>query len=149
MARIDDALRWLAALSPAELRAEWQAVTSETAPDLPPSLVRRALAHRLQEKAYGGMPAAVQRVLDLLSKDPQMKPPEPEFRLKPGTRLLREWKGKLHSVQVMDDGLLFQERRYRSLSHIAREITGAQWSGPRFFGLKKPVNPPQRAGSNG
>ena len=149
MARIDDALRRLTALSPAGLRAEWQTVMTDAVPDLPPSLVRRALAHRLQEQAYGGMPAAVQRMLDLMSKDPDKKPPEPEIRLKPGTRLLREWNGKLHSVHVMSDGLLFEERRYRSLSHIAREITGAQWSGPRFFGLKKPVHPPRRAMSNG
>jgi len=64
---------------------------------------------------------------------------------KPGTRLLREWNGKLHAVLVDDDGFLFDDRRFASLSHIAREITGAHWSGPRFFGLKsrRPL-PPSR-----
>ena len=149
MARIDDALNRLATLSPVDLRAEWQGVMGEAAPDLPSSLLRRVLAHRLQEQTNGGLPASVQRLLDLLSQNPDVKLPEPEVRLKPGTRLLREWNGKLHSVQVTEDGLLFEERRYRSLSHVARVITGARWSGPRFFGLKKPVSSPQGAASHG
>ncbi len=149
MARIDDQLTRLAVMSPADLRHAWQAVFDEPAPDVPPSLLRRALAHRLQEQAQGGLPAAVQRMLDLLSRDPAASPLEPEIRLKPGTRLLREWNGKLHAVQVTQDGLLFEERRYASLSRIAREITGAHWSGPRFFGLKKPVPPTRRGTARG
>jgi hypothetical protein len=147
--RIDDHLVRLATLSPAALRDEWQMVFGEAAPDLPPSLLRRALAHREQEQAYGGLPAAVQRMLDMLSRDPSTKSFEPKIRLKPGTRLLREWNGKLHTVQVTSDGLLFEERRYTSLSHIARDITGAHWSGPRFFGLQKPVHPPRRGAAHG
>jgi hypothetical protein len=142
-------LTQLSTLSPADLRAEWQVIIGEVAPDLPPSLLRRALAHRLQEQAHGGLPAAVQRVLKLLIRHPSAKAPEPEIRLKPGTRLLRRWNGKLHVVQVTEDGLLYDERPYGSLSHVAREITGAHWSGPRFFGLKKPVHPPRRRASNG
>ena len=149
MARIDDQLSRLATMTPVDLRSEWQTVLNEGAPDLPASLLRRALAHRLQEQAQGGLPAAVQRMLALLSADPAAKPLEPEIRLKPGTRLLREWNGKLHAVQVTADGLMFEERRYASLSHIAREITGAHWSGPRFFGLKKPVYPPRRVSADG
>lgn len=118
-------------------------------PDLPPSLLRRVLAYRVQEQMHGGLPVAVQRMLDQMSRDPLAGPVEPEIKLKPGTRLLREWNGKLHSVQVVEDGLMFEERRYRSLSHIAREITGAQWSGPRFFGVKKPVHPPRRPAAHG
>ena len=149
MARIDDQLSRLATMTPVDLRSEWQTVLNEGAPDLPASLLRRALAHRLQEQAQGGLPAAVQRMLAMLSADPAAGPLEPEIRLKPGTRLLREWNGKLHAVQVTADGLMFEERRYASLSHIAREITGAHWSGPRFFGLKKPVHPPRRVSANG
>ena len=149
MPKIEDQLSRLATLSPVELRNEWQAALNEGQPDLPPSMLRRALAHRLQEQAYGALPAAVQRMLTMLSADPAAKPLEPEIRLKPGTRLLREWNGKLHAVQVTVDGLMFEERRYASLSHIAREITGAHWSGPRFFGLKKPVHPPRRMTANG
>lgn len=149
MARIDDQLSRLATMTPVDLRREWQTVLNEGAPDLPVSLLRRALAHRLQEQALGGLPTAVQRLLAMLSADPASGPLEPEIRLKPGTRLLREWNGKLHAVQVTADGLMFEERRYSSLSHIAREITGAHWSGPRFFGLKKPVHPPRRVSANG
>ncbi len=149
MARIDDAVHRLVKLSPTELRSEWQAMMGDAPPDLPPSLLRRVLAYRVQEQAHGGLPAAVQRMIDVLSRDPLAGPVEPEIKLKPGTRLLRKWNGKLHSVQVVEDGLMFEERRYRSLSHIAREITGAQWSGPRFFGLKKPVHPPRRAVARG
>lgn len=88
-------------------------------------------------------------MLDVLANNPAAKPTQPQVRLKTGTRLLREWNGKLHTVQVTDNGLLFEERRYASLSHIARDITGAHWSGPRFFGLKKPVPPPCRAAVHG
>lgn len=58
-------------------------------------------------------------------------------RFKPGTRLIREWQGKTFEVTVMDRGYAYRGNRYESLSEIAREITGARWSGPRFFGLKK------------
>jgi hypothetical protein len=149
MARINDEPNRLAQLSPAELRSEWQEVVGAVAPDLPPSLLRRALAYRMQEQAHGGLPAAVARILNLPSNDPMTKPMAPEIRLKSGTRLLREWNGKLYAVQVTDDGLFFEERRYASLSHIAREITGAHWSGPRFFRLKRPVHPPRREASGG
>jgi hypothetical protein len=149
MARLEEQLIRLANLSPADLRSEWQEVLGDFAPDLPLSLLRRVLAYHLQEQVNGQLPAAVARMLGLLSRDPMAKPLDPEIRLKPGTRLLRVWNGKLHTVQVTDDGLLFEERRYGSLSHIAREITGAHWSGPRFFGLKRPVHPPRRGPAHG
>ncbi|WP_370715510.1 DUF2924 domain-containing protein [Sphingomonas sp. IW22] len=139
----------MAVLSPAELRSEWQAMMGEAPPDLPPSLLRRALAYRVQEEVHGGVPAPVQRMLDLLSRDPAAQPVEPEVKLKPGTRLLREWNGRLHTIQVVEDGLIFENRRYRSLSQVARQITGAQWSGPRFFGLRRPVHPPRRTATRG
>ena len=58
--------------------------------------------------------------------------------LKPGTRLIREWKGDMHEVEVRETGFLWQGERYASLSRIARLITGTRWSGPVFFGLKTP-----------
>ena len=61
----------------------------------------------------------------------------PALLLKPGTRLLREWGGKTHTVIVIDDGFEYDGKRYQSLTQIARRITGAHWSGPRFFGLGK------------
>ena len=63
--------------------------------------------------------------------------PLPGPRIKPGSRLIREWHGRTHTVCVIDDGFEFQGKTYRSLTKIARDITGAQWSGPRFFGLTK------------
>ncbi len=60
--------------------------------------------------------------------------------LKPGTRLVRQWHGKIYQVQVLDQGFEFEERHFRSLTQIARKITGTAWSGPRFFGLKASVD---------
>jgi hypothetical protein len=57
--------------------------------------------------------------------------------LKPGTKLVREWHGRVHTVSVLDDGFEYQGERHRSLTHIAQRITGARWSGPRFFGISK------------
>ena len=144
MARADDQLTRLARLSPADLRTEWQAVFQEQAPDLSPSLLRRALAYHAQERAHGGLPAVTRRVIETLARNPTAAAPEPQIRLKPGTRLLREWNGTKHAVLVTADGFQFNDRSYASLSHIAREITGAHWSGPRFFGLKRPVHPPRQ-----
>jgi hypothetical protein len=62
--------------------------------------------------------------------------------LKPGTRLLREWQGVTHEVIVLEDGVLFRGKRHRSLSEVARAITGSRWSGPRFFGLRAPTTEP-------
>lgn len=90
MTRTDAQLARLGSLSQTEVRAEWQTVFEEPAPDLPLSLLQRALAHRIQEQAYGGLAPAVQRVLEMLSRDPDAKLTEPEIRLKPGSRLIRE-----------------------------------------------------------
>lgn len=141
MARPDEQLTRLATLSPADLKAEWLAQFSENAPGLSPSLLRRAIAHHTQEQAHGGLPPATLRMLGVAGNSGNARE---EIRLKPGTRLLREWNGTVHSVLVTADGLRFGERDYASLSQIAKEITGAHWSGPRFFGLKRRVNPPSR-----
>ncbi len=133
----------LATMSPAQLREEWLSTFSEEVPDVPPSLLCRILAYRLQEACLGGLPAQAQRMLDIVA-DGVRPLPEPEIRLKPGSRLLREWNGKLHTVMVDEDGFSFNGQHFASLSHIAREITGAHWSGPRFFGLKRRPPPPSR-----
>ncbi|TZG25801.1 DUF2924 domain-containing protein [Sphingomonas montanisoli] len=136
-------LESLATMSSGELRRAWAAQFSEEAPNVPPSLLRLAIAHRLQEKQLGGLPVWADRMLDAIAADPTVSP-EPPIQIKPGTRLLREWNGKLHSVTVTDDGCLYDNRCFSSLSHVAREITGAHWSGPRFFGLKRRPPPPAR-----
>jgi hypothetical protein len=94
----------------------------------------RAVAFKLQERAYGGLSPAVRRALMGRETIVPAKSQPPEVR--PGTVLLREWQGKTHRVEVIEDGAVYRGRRYRSLSEVAREITGSRWSGPRFFGLK-------------
>ncbi|MFW2829466.1 DUF2924 domain-containing protein [Sphingomonas sp. ID0503] len=149
MGKLERQIEALATSSPAQLREEWQGQFGAAAPALPLSLIRRALAYRLQEQQLGHLPSATQRVLDMLATSTSTQLPEPPIQLKSGTRLLREWNGRMHAVLVTDDGFSFEERRYSSLSHIAREITGAHWSGPRFFGLKRREPPKARGGASG
>ena len=104
-----------------------------------PDLLRRSIAHRIQEKAYGGLPASTRRLLDQLVKAAVAKPNgrlELPRRIKPGSELVRTWKGKSYRVMVMADGFAYDGERFASLSEIASEITGTRWNGPRFFGLR-------------
>lgn len=104
-----------------------------------PDLLRRSIAHRLQEKAYGGLSAPTQRLLDQLVKAALAKPNgrlELRRRIKPGSELVRTWKGKTYRVMVMADGFAHDGRNFASLSEIASDITGTRWNGPRFFGLR-------------
>ena len=143
MARIDDKVSAIATMPPAELRDAWQAEFGETAPALSPSLLRRALASAAQERTLGSLPAAERKILEAMARaDAPL--PVPAIKLKPGTRLVREWNGTVHNVLVVAGGVMFGEERYGSLSEVARAITGSHWSGPRFFGLKQRVKPPIR-----
>lgn len=130
MARLDEHLTRLATLSSAALRDEWQRVHDETPPRLPPELMRMALGYALQVKAHGKLPARYVRRLDG-SGDKVAAAPV----LSAGTQLVRGWNGRTISVTVVDGGFDREGTTYRSLSAIAREVTGAGWSGPRFFGL--------------
>jgi hypothetical protein len=95
-------------------------------------LMRRFLAIEIQTRRSGGLPKRVRTAL----RQPKDSAPRPtSSALQPGGRLLREWNGVTHVVEVGEDGFVWRDNRYRSLSAIAREITGAHWSGPRFFGL--------------
>jgi hypothetical protein len=96
----------------------------------------------MQKKVHGALPASGAQMLDALARDPSAKITDPAIRLKTGTRLLREWNGKVHVVLVTEDGFLLEGRRHASLSEVARSVTGARWSGPRFFGLKRRPPPP-------
>lgn len=132
----------LAAMSPAQLRAEWRRLhRGRPLPEgLSADLVLRAVAWRIQERSYGGLPPPRARELARLAKQISSSGVldlERELRLKPGTRLVRQWRDRTYRVLVLDHGFQFEERNYSSLSPIAREITGAAWSGPRFFGLKR------------
>ena len=98
----------------------------------------RGIAQRLQEAALGGLTPAILWRLQRLAPDgnrPQPRRGLTQDRLKPGTTLVRGWRGRTHTVAIREDGFGYQGRLYRSLSLIARQITGAHWSGPRFFGL--------------
>jgi Protein of unknown function (DUF2924) len=104
-----------------------------------PDLLRRSIAHRIQEKAYGGLPASTKRLLDQLAKAAMAKPNgrlELPRRIKPGSELVRTWRGKSYRVMVMADGFTYDGERFASLSEIASNITGTNWNGPRFFGLR-------------
>ena len=98
------------------------------------------LAYRIQEKAYGGLKPStrkrLQRLAEELERDPKAQI-QSHQQIKTGTKLLRQWQGETHNVMVADDGFDYRNKRYKSLSEIAREITGTRWSGPLFFGLKQ------------
>jgi len=123
----------------AELRAMWRAQMKSGPPKaFGPDLLRRSLAYRIQEKAYGGLDAKTSRVLNQLIAQSAKNAGKIILprRTKPGTMMVREWKGKRHTVTVTKDGFTFEGHAYDSLSEIARVITGTRWNGPRFFGLR-------------
>ena len=106
------------------------------------SLLIPAIAYRMQENALGALKPTVRRHLVHVARnaaDGRQAPGYPSFSPKPGTVLLRDWGGVTHQVKVLEDGILFRSKRYKSLSEVARAITGSRWSGPLFFGLKSTV----------
>ena len=132
-----DLLDRLLKMKPAELRSRWREVYRSIAPDIGPDLLRRGIAYRLQERGQGSLTSStrreIERQIKSLGRDDGVSVNTPS--LKPGTRLVRSWRGRMHQVLVLEDGFEFDGRRYGSLTQIASEITGAHWSGPRFFGL--------------
>ena len=99
---------------------------------------------KLQEKLHGGLTPAQKRTLAGLAEDPWESggiAATPAVRMKPGSKLVREWRGETHTVLVLEDGFDGKGEHRPSLSSIAREITGTHWSGPRFFGLKRRPKP--------
>jgi len=138
--RLREALARLPTASRAELSAEWlRLYRTEPPARLGRELLMLAISHRMQEQALGGLrPEAQRRLRQIAEQVGQDGAPmlTAAPRLKPGTRLLREWQGRTHQVLVSEDGFIWEQARYRSLSQIARAITGTSWSGPVFFGLK-------------
>lgn len=120
------------------LRGEWRKLKGQEPPRLSRDLMLRALAHALQLEAFGDLRAVTIKKSALPDNSIDETSQEKEVRsqrLSAGARLVREWHGKTHSVEVLKEGFLFEGKIYRSLSEIARRITGSHWSGPRFFGL--------------
>jgi len=130
-------LERIAALNGDTLASTWADTFAAPVPEVAPSLLRRALAYERQERKFGGLPMVVRKQLEAVASDQTAGMPEPPLKLKSGTRLVREWNGTRYTVLVTSDGFEFGGKTWRSLSMIARHITGAQWSGPRFFGLKR------------
>jgi DUF2924 family protein len=138
---LETQLEQLKQLTPGELRKRWQTLFGAApAPRLRSSLMVQAIARRLQEKALGGLKPATQRLLQKVAEDPnagrKISATAKKIQPRPGTVLVREWHGSKHQVSVLEDGFLYRSKRYGSLSQIARMVTGTQWSGPLFFGLK-------------
>ena len=131
----------LSALTIFELRGEWRRLYRTPPPmRLSRDLLTRGITYKLQERPLGGLSWGIIRKLDRLnigSPENEARKSVPPISPKAGTRLVREWRGVTHSVLVHADGFEWNGKRYRSLTIIAREITGAHWSGPRFFGLRK------------
>lgn len=128
----------LTSMTPAEVRAEWRRVFGHPAPPaFGTALTVRAIAARYQEKAFGGLTKAEIRVLEGQVRKNGRKPRAATV-VKPGTWLSRTWHGEVHEVVVLESGYEYRGARHQSLSAIARTITGAKWSGPRFFGLNSP-----------
>ena len=137
---LEQKLNELPAMERAKLRELWLELFGQ----LPHPRLRREvlipiLAYRLQEKALGGLkPATAKRLRGIAEECTAGKEPAQNalFRPRVGTRIVREWQGRLHEVSVLASGLEYNGKSYRSLSEIARQITGTRWSGPAFFGLK-------------
>jgi hypothetical protein len=131
----------LRALDAPALQARWAEAFGRAVPKhMSRDLLLRALAYRVQERAEGGLSqAALKRLAKLAGSQEKAVhiATSPAIRLKPGTRLVREWHGEIHQVTVLDDGFDYRGTRYASLSRIAREITGTRWSGPLFFGTRR------------
>ena len=124
----------------AELKQQWQAVYHSEPPHrISRELLTRAVAYRIQERVYGGLKSSTRRMLLRLADDARSgRPlrPQPSSAAPAGTVLMREWHGVTHEVRLLDRGVLYKRKRYRSLSEVAQLITGAHWNGPQFFGLR-------------
>src|SRR5205823_6836355 len=121
-----------------ELRLEWRRLYHSDAPKISRDLLIRGIGYRLQEIEHGGLGKATRRKLQTIAKALRTTGrvgAAPSLSLKPGARLVREWRGRTHTVTVTEDGFEYAGTSYASLTKIANKITGGHWSGPRFFGL--------------
>lgn len=137
---VQNFLRQLPTMNVENLRAEWSGRFGDAIPPIRSGdVLRHLMAWRVQAAVHGGYTAEVAKVLTKLISDNQAARPlgaSLKPKLGAGTVLTREWKGRLHHVTVETEGFTYEEKAYRSLSEIARLITGTRWSGPRLFGLE-------------
>ncbi len=121
-----------------DLRVEWRRLYHSDPPRISRDLLVLAVSYRIQEIEHGGLGKATRRKLQTIAKALRTTGrvrPTPSLSLKSGARLVREWHGRTHTVSVTEDGFEYAGANYPSLTKIANKITGAHWSGPRFFGL--------------
>jgi hypothetical protein len=126
-----------------ELREEWRRLNGSSPPNFSRDLFIRALTYRVQELAEGGLSRVAQRKLGA-EMDAGKEGGTIELNLRPGARLVREWRGRVHTVAVTKVGFEHDGQSYRSLSEVARAITGTRWSGPRFFSPTRRDREPAR-----
>jgi hypothetical protein len=148
LAQIEAELAELLDRSTQDLRVAWRR-SHLTGPPLGISrdLLIRAIANQLQEQSHGGMSRALRRRLQNLASEVEKGRTnfDPAIVPRTGTTLVRQWRGRAHTVFVREDGFEYEGERYRSLTVIAQRITGVHWSGPRFFGLTKQAGASVRA----
>jgi Protein of unknown function (DUF2924) len=135
---IEGEIHRLRSLGLEELRREWRRLYHREPPRISRDLLVLGLGYKLQKIAQGGLSKATRRKLQTIAKALRTTGrvgPSPSLSLKPGARLVREWGGRTHTVTVTGDGFAYAGENYPSLTKIAKRITGAHWSGPRFFGL--------------
>jgi hypothetical protein len=140
LAEPDGEIAGLVGQSTQELRRVWRTLYHTGPPmGLSRDLIIRGLADKLQQRAHGGPSRALQRRLRILAADFEKgaRSFDPDGVLKNGSTLVRQWRGHTHTVFIREDGFEYDGGQYRSLTVIAERITGAHWSGPRFFGLGK------------
>jgi hypothetical protein len=132
------------------LRERWKAIYGKPpSREIGRSFLNRAISYRLQERAYGGLKPSTCRLLArAVEGSATGSSKRHQTRMaQSGTILIREWQGTAHRVTMLVDGVSFNGKRYRSLSEVAREITGSRWSGPRFFGLRSQITENNHAAS--
>ena len=140
----DTVLARLAALKTTptlDLKRQWRDLFEKEPPPYNRRYLESRLAYRIQELAYGGLKPETIRRLEALGEQLDggnvvLRRIRADAKPISGTRLIREWQGVEHVVTVVVDGFDHEGRRYRSLSSVARAITGTQWNGPLFFGLR-------------
>jgi hypothetical protein len=125
-----DAVAAIAVMPLRELRTEWERRYGDAPRHRSADSLRRVLAWRVQADVYGGLDATTRKLL--VRDDLPLRVPAPA-----GMRLAREWAGRTHEVVVIESGVVYEGKTWRSLSEVARHITGMRWNGPRFFGLRQ------------
>jgi len=140
--RLSEQISTLPSLNKTQLLAMWaENFSKDPPPNLRKELMVPILAYRMQEREFGGLSHAARRRLREVAASLRTDKPSqerPDSAPQTGTRLLRVWRGEIHEVIATGSGYEYRGQTYSSLSKIAREITGTRWSGPLFFGVRKP-----------